>query len=108
MKSMKISPYDVKYISNKVIENRAILLKPYQRDGSYSFFKCVKRNELELFEIFIQRCKFYVLDINHHHKTCLHIACEKGYIILVKRILELGCEIDKGDLLHRSPLHYAI
>jgi hypothetical protein len=83
-----------------VIENRAILLRPYERDGSYSFFRCVKKNDGELFDIFIQRCRFYVLDINHHHKTCLHIASEKGYLGMLQKILAIGCEIDKGDLLY--------
>lgn len=111
MKIMKISHREVFqriFYLFKIIHDQALMKKPFERDGSYAFFKCIKKNDMDLFNMFIKRCRYYVYDINHQFKTCLHLVASKGYLDICQKILELGCEIDKEDFLERTPLYYAI
>ena len=69
------------------MNENVILKKPYQREGSFLFFQCVKKNNLEVFHTFISRNRYYLFDKDHHYRTCLHIVAQKGYDEMCKIIL---------------------
>lgn len=48
------------------MNSRAILKKPYQREGSYVFFKGVGKNDIALVKLMLEKCRFYALDVNEN------------------------------------------
>jgi len=40
--------------------------------------------------------------------TALHIACQRGHIKVVQKLLEAGCDVGKADAKKHNPLDLAI
>lgn len=43
-----------------------MLKNPYQREGSYVFFKGVTKNDLDLVKLMLDKCRFYAFDVNEN------------------------------------------
>lgn len=92
----------------QILQERVLLKNPFEREGSYAFFQCVKRNDLITFALFVQKSRYYLFDSNYKKKTCLHIAAEKGFLEMCKIIIDKGCYLDQEDLVGRTALYYSV
>lgn len=80
------------------------------------FFKAATTHQLDIVKLYINRCRYFVYDINHVvipyevelKQTTLHVACRTGQLELARTLLINGCFIDQFDIAHRTPLWYAI
>jgi ankyrin repeat protein len=97
----------MKLSRDEMLSEKVICKKPYEREGSYLFFKCVKNNDLEKFDAFVKRCRYHLFDKDDHYRTCLHIVAMRGHGEMCRRILLNGCSVDEGDMLERTALFYA-
>ncbi|CAD8060096.1 unnamed protein product [Paramecium primaurelia] len=88
--------------------NEIIKLKPYQREGSYVFFKGIGKNDQDLVKLMLEKCRFYAFDVNEYFQTALHICSRKGYISLAEMLLSYGTYPDAKDVNYKTPLYYAL
>jgi ankyrin repeat protein len=42
-----------------------------------------------------------------YHSSALHYACEKGFVSLIRRLVEMGADISAQDNIWRTPLIHA-
>lgn len=58
------------------------------------FFKGVTKNDIELVKLMLTKCRYYAYDVNENLQTALHICGKKGWIEIMKIILDIGTYID--------------
>ncbi|CAD8142325.1 unnamed protein product [Paramecium pentaurelia] len=91
-----------------LMQSRTILKKPYQREGSYVFFKGVTKNDIDLVKLMLDKCRFYAFDLNENLQTALHICSRKGHLQIAKILFQYGTYPDARDVSNRTPLYYAL
>ncbi|CAK73240.1 unnamed protein product (macronuclear) [Paramecium tetraurelia] len=101
LRFMKLDP-------EQLMQNRTILKNPYQREGSYVFFKGVTKNDQDLVKLMLDKCRFYAFDVNENFQTALHICSRKGHLQIAKILFQLGTYPDARDVSNRTPLYYAL
>ncbi|CAK65728.1 unnamed protein product (macronuclear) [Paramecium tetraurelia] len=101
LRFMKLDP-------EQLMQSRTILKQPYQREGSYVFFKGVTKNDLDLVKLMLDKCRFYAFDVNENFQTALHVCARKGYLQIAKLLFQLGTYPDVRDVSNRTPLYYAL
>ncbi|CAD8153346.1 unnamed protein product [Paramecium octaurelia] len=102
LKFMKLHPEII------LKNNEIIKLKPYQREGSYVFFKAIGKNDLDLVKLMLEKCRFYAFDVNEYFQTALHICSRKGYMAIAEILLSYGTYPDAKDVNYKTPLYYAL
>ncbi|KAM3139892.1 hypothetical protein pb186bvf_007923 [Paramecium bursaria] len=101
MRFMRVTPDDL-------IAQRIILKNPYQREGSYIFLKAVQKNDIELAQLMLNKCRYYAFDVNENFQTGLHLCARRGWYDMADMLLRNGAYPDEVDICKRTPLYYAI
>lgn len=82
--------------------------EPYQMEGSYAFFKCIKQGDIESVRTFISANSYYVYEVDFHGRSALSYACYYNQTEIVKEILKVGVHSDRLCNAGRTSLWYAI
>ncbi|CAD8063388.1 unnamed protein product [Paramecium sonneborni] len=99
----------MKLLPEQLIKNQEIIKQqPYQRDGSYLFFKGIGKNDLDMVKLLLEQCRFYAFDVNENFQTALHICSRKGYLGIAKMLFEYGTYPEAKDANYKTPLYYAL
>lgn len=101
MKFMKLSRCEL--LQDKVLQRR-----PYQREGSYMFFKGVEKNDIDLVHLMLTKCRYYAFDVNENFQTALHVCARKGWLKIMEMLFDSGAYQDSKDICGRTPLYYAV
>ncbi len=84
------------------------------KDEIFQQFFADRRSEIEKISNNPELMKKYILiqeNLNIRDKdgkTLLHYAAQKGYLDIVKLLLERGADINAKDIDGKIPLHYAV
>lgn len=46
------------------MNNKVILKKPYEREGSFLFFQAIEKGNIELVKLCLQKCRYYLFDLD--------------------------------------------
>ncbi|KAL4507212.1 hypothetical protein ABPG72_002005 [Tetrahymena utriculariae] len=98
----------LKVCVDEIIEQKVFTVEPYERPGSYVFFKMVKQNQLEYVKNQIKECRWKLFDFNHMLMTPLHISIIKGYKEMACYFIDQLSDLEAEDIDNKTPLWYAI
>jgi hypothetical protein len=54
----------MKLTADELLNDKVIMKKPLQREGSYIFFKAVEKQNFQLLTLMIQKCRYLVFDVD--------------------------------------------
>lgn len=79
LEDKKLSPEEV--LDNIGTVKQVFMNKPYERPGSYVFFKTLNKGDTNIVikKISVEN-KYYIYDKDDKYRTPLHIALKKGYL----------------------------
>ncbi|EAR99067.2 ankyrin repeat protein (macronuclear) [Tetrahymena thermophila SB210] len=98
----------LKVCVDDIIEQKVFTTEPYERPGSYVFFKMVKQNQLEYVKNQIKECRWKLFDFDHMLMTPLHISIIKGYKEMACYFIDQLSDLEAEDIDNKTPLWYAI
>ncbi|KRW98184.1 Ankyrin repeat-containing domain [Pseudocohnilembus persalinus] len=103
----KVQPHEI--IQNMGTNKQVFMSKPYERPGSFVFFKQLRKENLEIvLQKINSECRYYIFDKDHYLQTALHIALNRGFNQLSHYLINLGSDLSSKDLAGRTPLYYAL
>lgn len=81
---------------------------PYELEGSYAFFKCIKLGDIPSIKIFLNNNPQFVFELEFNGKTPLSYAAFHNQTEVAKLILEVGVNSDLPCHSGHTSLYYAI
>lgn len=93
---------------SEVFKNNALTTQPFQRPGSYIFFKSLRGRELTIINGMLQAQKYFIYDFDHAFQTPLMIAINKKFTDLALKFIEMGADLEAEDVSGKTPLWYSI
>jgi ankyrin repeat protein len=72
--------------------------QPYNRPGSYLFFKSIREGNLDIVSDMLLRTKLYVIARDHKLMTPLHVAILKGRTALALKLIDMGADLEAQDV----------
>lgn len=81
---------------------------PFDLEGSYAFFKCIKQGDAASVKIFLKNNYLYVFEIEYNGKSPLSYAANHNQLEVAKLILDVGVNSDMLCHNGHTSLYYAL
>jgi len=77
----------------------------------HAILKNESQNVTEQFKLYViqnlvDKKNVSINSMDEHNQNALHLACQKGYVDIIKYLLENNCEQNLVDNYGNAPLHY--
>ncbi|CAF0816411.1 unnamed protein product [Brachionus calyciflorus] len=100
---------NVKRLNTKhFIDSNSLSKKTHDYNHNKKLFHAVIHNEYKNVSELLDSAMYDVNCYDDKQRTCLHIACSRGYLEIVRLLLEYGADPNIRDCVSNLPIHLAI
>lgn len=82
--------------------------QPYELEGSYAFFKCIKMGDLQSVRTFLSRNPLFLFEVEYNGKSPLSYACIFNQLAIASLLLQEGVNSDRPCKAGKTSLFYAL